>query len=81
MPLNVIIVIPQGEPGTIEIRPKPPQEGLIGPVLPADHVFFAIDTDNFMGTDPRDLALRYAEPAFAALQGALRERGFGSAAK
>ena len=75
--LSVIIAIPQGDPGSIEIRPAGPRPYMVGPVLSADTVLFALDSGDFMQLSPQQLAERYAVPAFATLQNKLRERGYG----
>lgn len=76
MPLSIVIAIPQGEPGSIEIRPKPPNPLLIGPPLDLDAAICEVDAVDLMELTPEDLAARYAAPAFAILQNKLRKRGF-----
>ncbi len=74
--LKILITIPQGEPGSIEIRPLSNNPLAIGPLLEHDSTITEVDAEEFMTTAPDDLAVRYASPAFALLQNKLLKRGF-----
>lgn len=76
--VNLIMVIPQGDPGSIDIRPPAPHglKDAVGPHLEVDHVLVQLDSHEFLEMKPETLALMYGAPAFAALQNALRARGY-----
>lgn len=72
--IRLVMAIPLGEAGSIVVKPVAP-EGLEGPPIPTLAALTDIDMQEFVNTDVRDLAIRYAAPAFASLQNQLKTRG------
>jgi hypothetical protein len=74
---SIVIAIPlAGNVGSVEIRPILPTEGMSCPPSPMVCAVAEIDSEEFMACTPQELAIRFAEPAMAALQNSLRARGF-----
>jgi hypothetical protein len=72
--LDVVILVPLGGVDTIDIRPLNPD----AVTTPCVSVSMAVDAGQFVDAAANKLAATYFEPAVAALQSILRQRGFGT---